>query len=38
MIFLMGKGYWEFINGDEKKLPFPKEPHITTNSNQQNLA
>jgi lipopolysaccharide/colanic/teichoic acid biosynthesis glycosyltransferase len=26
MNFLMGKGYWEFITGDEKK------PHITTNS------
>ncbi len=26
MNFLMGKGYWEFITGDEKKLPFPENP------------
>jgi hypothetical protein len=26
MNFLMGKGYWEFINGDETKLPLPKNP------------
>jgi hypothetical protein len=24
MYFLMGKGYWEFIIGDEKKPPFPE--------------
>jgi hypothetical protein len=24
MNFLMGKGYWKFIIGDEKKPPFPK--------------
>jgi hypothetical protein len=26
MNFLMGKGYWEFITGDEKKPPLPKNP------------
>jgi hypothetical protein len=26
MIFLMGKGYWEFIIGDETEHPFPKNP------------
>jgi len=26
MNFLMGKGYWEFITGDEKKPPFPENP------------
>jgi hypothetical protein len=26
MNFLMGKGYWEFITGDEKKLPLPENP------------
>jgi hypothetical protein len=26
MNFLMGKGYWEFINGDEKEPPFPENP------------
>ncbi len=26
MSFLMGKGYWEFITGDEKKPPFPENP------------
>ncbi len=26
MNFLMGKGYWEFIIGDEKEPPFPKNP------------
>jgi hypothetical protein len=26
MNFLMGKGYWEFITGDEIKLPLPKNP------------
>jgi hypothetical protein len=23
----MGKGYWEFINGDEKGPPLQKTPH-----------
>jgi hypothetical protein len=27
MDFLMEKGYWEFINIDEKKPPFKKPPH-----------
>jgi hypothetical protein len=27
MNFLMGKGYWEFINGDEKGPPLQKTPH-----------
>jgi hypothetical protein len=22
----MGKGYWEFITGDEKEPPFPENP------------
>ncbi len=26
MNFLMGKGYWEFITGDETKPPLPKNP------------
>jgi hypothetical protein len=26
MNFLMGKGYWEFITGDAKEPPFPKNP------------
>ncbi len=26
MNFFMGKGYWEFINGDEKKPPLPENP------------
>ncbi len=26
MNFLMGKGYWEFINNDEKEPPLPKNP------------
>jgi hypothetical protein len=26
MNFLMGKGYWEFIIGDEKKPPLPENP------------
>jgi hypothetical protein len=26
MIFLMGKGYWEFITSDEKEPPLPKNP------------
>jgi hypothetical protein len=26
MNFLMGKGYWEFIIGDEKKPLLPKNP------------
>ncbi len=26
MKFLMGKGYWEFIIGDEKEPPFQKNP------------
>jgi hypothetical protein len=26
MNFLMGKGYWEFIIGDEKEPPLPKNP------------
>jgi hypothetical protein len=26
MNFLMGKGYWEFITGDEKKLPLQENP------------
>jgi hypothetical protein len=30
----MGKGYWEFITGDEKKPSLPKKPHVTTNSSQ----
>jgi hypothetical protein len=34
MNFLMGKGYWEFVTGDETKPPFPKNPHTTTNSSQ----
>jgi hypothetical protein len=34
MNFLMGKGYWEFIIGDEKKPPFlenPTQQQIQTN-------
>ncbi len=27
MNFLMGKGYWEFITGDEKEPPLPETPH-----------
>jgi hypothetical protein len=34
MNFLMRKGYWEFIIGDEKKTSSPKKPHIITNSSQ----
>jgi hypothetical protein len=26
MNFLMREGYWEFIIGDEKEPPFPKNP------------
>jgi len=26
MNFLMGKGYWEFITGDEKEPPLPENP------------
>ncbi len=26
MNLLMGKGYWEFITGDETKPPLPKNP------------
>jgi hypothetical protein len=26
MTFLMGKGYWEFITGDEKEPPLHKNP------------
>jgi hypothetical protein len=26
MNFLMGKGYWEFITGDEKEPPFLENP------------
>ncbi len=26
MNFLMGKGYWEFITGDETEAPLPKNP------------
>jgi len=26
MNFLMGKGYWEFITGDEKESPLPENP------------
>jgi len=26
MNFLMGKGYWEFIIGDEKEPPLPENP------------
>jgi hypothetical protein len=26
MNFLMGKGYWEFITGDETKPPLPENP------------
>jgi hypothetical protein len=26
MNFLMGKGYWEFIIGDDRKLPLPENP------------
>jgi hypothetical protein len=26
MNFLMGKGYWQFISGDETKPPFPENP------------
>jgi hypothetical protein len=26
MNFLMGKGYWEFITGDEKEPLLPKNP------------
>ncbi len=26
MKFLMGKCYWEFITGDEKEPPLPKNP------------
>jgi hypothetical protein len=33
MNFLMGKGYWEFIIGDEKELPFLENP-TTTNLSQ----
>jgi hypothetical protein len=34
MNFLMGKGYWEFITGDEKKPLLPENPtqqHIQAN-------
>jgi hypothetical protein len=31
MNLLMGKGYWEFVTGDEIELPFLENP-ITTNS------
>jgi len=24
MNFLMGKGYWDFITGDEREPPFPE--------------
>jgi hypothetical protein len=34
MNFLMGKCYWEFITGDEKKTSSPRKPHTTTNSSQ----
>ncbi len=27
MNFLMGKGYWEFITGDEKEPPLLENPH-----------
>ncbi len=27
MNFLMGKGYWEFITGDEKEPPLQETPH-----------
>jgi hypothetical protein len=27
MNFLMGKGYWEVIAGDETKPPVPENPH-----------
>jgi hypothetical protein len=27
MNFLIGKGYWEFIIGDEEKPIVPKNPH-----------
>jgi hypothetical protein len=27
MNFLMGKGYWEFITGDEKEPFLPETPH-----------
>jgi hypothetical protein len=33
MNFLMGKGYWEFINGNEKEPP-PRKPYTTTHSSQ----
>jgi len=26
MNLLMGKGYWEFITGDDAEPPFPKNP------------
>jgi hypothetical protein len=26
MNFVMGKGYWEFITGDEKEPPFLENP------------
>jgi hypothetical protein len=32
MNFLMGKGYWEFISGDEKEHPLQEIPTQTTNS------
>jgi hypothetical protein len=38
MDFFMGKCYWDFIIGDEKKKILPKNPHTTINSSQQNLA
>jgi len=28
MNFLMGKGYWEFITGDEKKSPLLENPTV----------
>jgi hypothetical protein len=28
----MGKGYREFITGDEKEAPLLENPHTTTNS------
>jgi len=34
MNFFMGKGYWEFITGDEKRTSSPRKPHPTTNSSQ----
>jgi hypothetical protein len=34
----MGKGYWKFIIGDEKKTSYLRKPHTKTNSSQQNLT